>query len=292
MEVGAEAAYEEFGEEVARLTPPLQHRQAHLFGTALYEKKGSVGFPICGSLFSYGCAHALISAAMQKEGVSVLAKFADACRSTVWPPMCLHGIGHGLVRSIGYEDADVMEAIDLCINTVKDASTPGCIGGAIMEYDGQTLMGDAWAGRTMDGENTFEPCASAPRAAKSACYLWLVSWWYDNYSTSRMKPRGAFKQIGTLCEGLPDKEYTAQCMAGEGEMAASVANYDARGVLALCDASSDDPSSRLYCLAYAANMLLETPDGESDLMMLCDSVRAEDRDRCTYLARQGVSIFD
>ena len=162
-----------------------------------------------------------------------------------------------------------------------------------MEYDGQSMMGDVWAGRTMDGNNTFEPCASAPSSAKSACYLWLVSWWYDNYSSyGGMNPPDAFAQMGMLCEGIPNREYMAQCLAGVGEMAASVANYDGKNVLALCKASSKDPLSRMYCLGFGANMLLETSSGETDLETLCGSVEEGNYDRCRYLARQGVSIFD
>ncbi len=290
--VGDTAAYGEFANEITSLDPATQHMHAHIFGAALYAEKGSDGFPTCGALYSYGCAHALIAAAIQQEGVGVVSKFADACRKTAWPPMCLHGIGHGLVRTSDHTKKAISNVIDLCLNKVHDTSTAGCIGGAVMEYDGQTMMVGLGVQRPLVHGEEYEPCLSAPDAAKSACYLWIVSWWYDDMAAKGISREESFKRVGAMCAKLPESEFMPQCLAGEGEMVATEAGYDGAIARDLCDASSLEPLSRLYCKAYAANIILASPKGEEALKILCTSVRETERTKCVYLSRQGVSVFD
>lgn len=290
--LGAQDAYAEFAVSVKGLDPAMQHMQAHLFGAALYRQDGGSGFPVCGNLFSFGCAHALIASAIQVEGVDAVTGFAVSCAKTTWPQMCFHGIGHGLMRASGYTQEAVRKSIRLCIDSVKDISTAGCIGGVIMEYDGQSMTGSVEQVRELTDANTYEPCLSAPREAKSACYFWLVSWWYDDAIKKGTGPVEGFKRLGSLCDALPEREYVPQCLAGEGAMAAAVAAYTVEQSIELCEASSASPESQLYCKAYAGNILQETADGGRGTQALCRSLPEEFVARCTYLARKGVSVFD
>lgn len=289
---GAEKAYKEFATANAKLDPGESHMQAHLFGAALYAEKGDDGFPTCGSLFQYGCAHALIAAAMSKEGEAVVAKFSDACRATAWPQMCLHGIGHGLIRTFGTSDTDAQKAMRICIDTVGDSSTAGCVGGVIMEYDGQSMMGMSGGERTMTVKNTYEPCFFAPDKAKSACYYWIVSWWYDSLVAKKVFSMDIFKRLGSLCRSLPEAQFSSQCYAGMGAMAAAASGYTGPAAGAFCDGASENATARMYCRAYAANILLEGEPGSVEISKNLCSIEGIPLERCERLARKGVAALD
>lgn len=289
--IGAEPAYSEFRISAGELDPGASHMQAHLFGAALYAEKGDTGFPVCGSYFSYGCAHALIAAAIEKEGESAAGKFADACRKTTWPAMCLHGIGHGLMRTTDYTDAAIRKVLGLCIDQVNDTSTEGCVGGAIMEYDGQSMTPGMPSGRIMTDKNTYEPCRAAPEPAKSPCYYWIVSWWYDSLVAQKLNAVEVFKKLGPLCDHIPDTQFASECYAGEGIAAAAASGYTAPAAGALCDMAQVDATARMYCRAFAATILLDGETGESNLKNLC-SAESLPQERCEIVARKGISVFN
>jgi hypothetical protein len=161
-----------------------------------------------------------------------------------------------------------------------------------MEYDGQSMIASIDGEREQTEANTYSPCTAAPAEAKSACYFWIVSWWYDHLYLKGVYMSEAFTRIGTLCHDIPEQEYLPQCLAGEGAMAAAAGDYSAPESIALCDASSELPEERLYCKAYAGNILLETSDGEKGITQICSSVGEAYESRCTYLAHKGVSVFD
>jgi len=289
---GADKAYKDFQASVASLDQGTQHADAHSFGAALYSAKGIDAFPLCRDIFQYGCAHGFIATALQTEGMQVVAHFADVCRAQGYPGMCLHGIGHGLVSYLGYDDAALQKAVSACRDIAHDTSTAGCIGGSVMEF-GQKTMAIQKDSRVMTPENSYEPCLSLAPDAKSACYFWNAGWWYTrlNYIES-LTPEAAVKKMGQLCASQKETEYIGECFAGLGDIVAMASNYKGAEAVRMCDSASRDPSERLYCKAYAADIFLGDARTRPDAFIVCNSLPSDEKNRCMYLAQMGVGVFD
>jgi hypothetical protein len=292
--LGAEPAYKDFSEKISAFDAGTRHSYAHSFGAGLYAVQGASGFPVCRDLFEYGCAHGFIVRALQVEGEGAVGRLADACRKQPYPGMCLHGIGHGLVSYFGYDDSSFHRSIAICRDVVHDVSTAGCVGGATMEYGLKSMSFGALTVAPITEETKYAPCTDIVDDAKSACYFWLTGWWYSSQTTHEgASPRDAVKKMGTFCRQMPEQEFTGECFAGIGDNVSMAAEYDAKRAAEFCAASTPDAAERVYCKAYAENILLGDARTRDDAPYLCASEEKEaERSRCDYLARMGVAVFD
>ena len=290
---GAAEAYKEFGTDFSSFNPGSRHSYAHSFGAALYVTEGPSGFPVCRDLFEYGCAHGFMVRALQMEGEGAVGRLADACRKQPYVSMCMHGIGHGLVSYVGYDLPSFEHSVSICRDIVHDTTTSGCMGGATMEYGLKTMSFGLLSVAPVTEATKYEPCAKTGRDAKPACYFWLTGWWYSSLVTNeKLSPKDAVAKIGKFCELLPEQEYSGECFGGIGDNVAMAADYDAKKAIEFCEGAAKDPSERIYCKAYAENILLGDTRTTENAPYLCNSEKGADRDRCDYLARVGVSIFD
>jgi len=292
QQMGPDKAYEKFAKSVEGKAQGVQHGSTHAFGAALYEVEGDEGFPICRDLFQYGCAHGFIARALQIEGIGAVSRFAEVCRTQSYPGMCLHGIGHGLVSSMGYDEASYQKAVAACRNIAHDTSTAGCVGGSTMEYGLKTMATDGTTLEPVTDASRFEPCISTNEDAKSACYYWITGWWYT-YLTSNLRvlPYNAILRMGEYCRGMDESQYVGECFGGIGDNVVVASDYNGEKAIALCNAASPDVSEQLYCKAYAANILLGDAQSAKEATILCDSTGSL-RSRCQYLALHGVAVFD
>ncbi|MEN9561395.1 MAG: hypothetical protein RIQ56_668 [Candidatus Parcubacteria bacterium] len=291
--MGAEKAYAMFVESAANLDQGSRHSLAHAFGAGLYAKEGERAFPVCKDIYEYGCAHGFIAQAMRESGVAVVKRFADVCRKQGYPVMCMHGIGHGLVSYLGYEETAFSKSVRVCEGVVQDTSVAGCIGGAVMEYGLKTMAQAGTPIRSMTKENRYEPCESISSDAKSSCYFWLPGWWYSVFTTTDGKtPEVAIRDMGALCISMNETEFSGECFGGVGDMATVAGGYDGARVVELCELASEESSYQLMCKAYAANILLGDTRTKDEARVVCDSLPLREKDRCQFLAWKGVSIFD
>ena len=110
--VGGERAYNRLADAVANLSADDQHEYGHLFGDALYKVEGLKGITVCDTRFSYGCFHQILSDAMITYGPSAVTMLDQKCKAVLQDAYlsCQHGLGHGIMVSIGLNKEGYDEA--------------------------------------------------------------------------------------------------------------------------------------------------------------------------------------
>jgi hypothetical protein len=295
--VGGPAAYGEFADAIAQLNPGLQHQEAHIFGGALYEAEGIKGLSACDARFSYGCFHEFMGRAVAALGIGVVGQLNASCRQQFggdWLA-CQHGIGHGLIAYLGYDETALNKALGICSSLPYNDPIGGCSGGAFMEYNMKTVLqgeGNANATiRSVDLKDPFTPCDSLPSAYQPSCYFWQAQWW-DQIDMQNGEPiDGIFAQLGQRCAALSGT-LAERCFQGIGNITAPAANFDGTRSAALCDISSSNSVYQLYCRSFAANSLFEgNGGGTGDAQAVCVGLPGAQYAYCLAYAKNEANIL-
>ena len=294
--IGGKAAYAEFALAIAQLDPGQQHQEAHLFGKALYEAEGIKGVSTCDVRFSYGCFHEFMGRAIAALGIGVVGQLNDSCRQTLGPDFlaCQHGIGHGLIAYLGYDEASLEKSLDICASLPYSDPIGGCPGGAFMEYNLRTILqgeGDASASiRAEDPSDPFAPCDSLQSAYQASCYFWQVQWWDQTGKQKGETIDARFAQIGKWCATL-SSALARQCFQGLGNITPPEADFDGARSAALCDIATGDATDRLYCKSFAANSLFVGGAGEKgDAIAVCKGLSGNSYQYCAAYASNKANI--
>lgn len=283
---GGPAAYTEFARAVENLTPRQQHSAAHVFGDALFENASlREGIGTCDSRFTMGCFHALFGAAAVTMGTdSFLNEMQTACtgRTRGMERLCLHGVGHGILGSIGYETEDLVRALELC-ERIPDAGniTTGCWGGAFMEHNVQTLISLDSPERPLSEENMFEPCLVLPEKYRNSCMFWQPTWWHVALSRA-LADREIFGRMAMMCRSAPSAALGEACIKGIGFRATWTTGYDADLIAPLC-AQMQNTTDRLICWDTARNDLRKD-DAEHAAPAVCVGLEMEEYHSCSAAA--------
>lgn len=294
--LGGKAAYAALADEIEGLSPASQHEMAHAFGAALFAVEDTRGLSVCDGRFSYGCFHEFLGRAISYHGLSVVGKLNQGCIDTLVesPLSCQHGIGHGILASLGYDDDSLEKALDECADLPYNDPIGGCYGGAFMEYNVQTMLGtEAHIRRPNSHKEIFEPCASLPDEYQIACAFWQPQWWH----TAILNGAGsveAFERLGEYCRDMtPTDQLRRTCFEGIGNITPPAADFDAAKAAKLCDATSDNARDRLYCRSLAANSLGGGGAGKKgDGRAVCADLIGEAYNYCTAYARNAANIAE
>jgi len=120
MQLGPEAAYEQFKYAYRNHNPNTQHELAHVMGSLFYTTQGTGGVIYCDGAFSYGCYHEFFGQAIHNDGLEVIDFLNKACiEKNPHAEVCQHGLGHGI-------GLDIHEAPRLN-QTSQDDLTPGMV---------------------------------------------------------------------------------------------------------------------------------------------------------------------
>ena len=239
---GAKDAYAEFKERTEKAPLARQHFAAHVMGDVLAEKLGTEGITVCDTSFAFGCFHGLFSAIIAKEGTAVIKELDAACVKAygVMGTGCTHGIGHGILEYVGYEN--VAKALELCGLTTQKVPLLGCTSGVFMEYN-QPLGGDPQnlvpGTRPFDPTHPYMPCTHVPQQFQASCYFELGGWLRTSISDDAAKRSG-------VCAGLSG-EPRSRCYMGIGSGSAHEHGYDMTASLAECAALA--PADEFSCRA-------------------------------------------
>ncbi|MEX2008006.1 MAG: hypothetical protein WD850_00705 [Candidatus Spechtbacterales bacterium] len=278
--IGPEDAYEEFKHAYQQESYARQHTLAHIFGRVLYEKAGIEGFAICDSAFAFGCYHSFFGTSIKADGMSIVKELDGACRRRwggAYMP-CQHGIGHGILSSLGANH--LQDALDVC-STIMEQPTGGCASGIFMEYNFRTMSAVWGEGeRTLvrplrDERDVHMPCALLPQQYTSACYYEQPQWWEfvlgEDYERSK-----------ALCAEITEEDARGACFRGVGHYRANN-GYDIEKVHDVCGTIAAGMPEQLFCYQGAAWLFLARQNGGADTARaLCEAIkREEDRAVCS-----------
>ena len=272
VEIGPEKAYTEFLAKASTL-PLGTHNQAHAFGEALYAVEGLSGLRYCDSSFEFGCYHSFFGIAVAQEGIGVLSKFDEACKSA-YPQMympCQHGIGHGVLVYTDY--TNLVDALKLC-ETVSTLPTGGCSSGVFMENNFHTMDASAdTAHLRTAGDNLYAPCDTLPERFQASCYFEQVQWWQNVFNND-------FEHIGKLCAALSSSSaaYVA-CYSGIGNYVATFVDHQYQGIINLCS-TMPNKQTEAYCHEGASWLLLSKEETKDSAHTLCSVLQEPYKTTC------------
>lgn len=274
-DAGAAQAYQDF----VRLYSPLhfgkQHYGAHIMGALLYEKGGLSALTICDNNFSFGCYHAFFSQALAAEGVSVIAELDRQCveKYGEFGTGCQHGIGHGLLEYMGHDR--LAEALQSCKYTTQKNPLFGCTSGIFMEYNVPIIIDEERTYtkfRELDFARPYEPCPTLAEEFQGSCYYEMGQWWDKYYPDD-------YRDIGKLCENIPNPKHKESCYLGVGNVAAPSSEYDPAEALRKCLGMPTE-EGRLLCRSGASWSTFANPAFRDRAPQMCADLPIVEQKTC------------
>jgi hypothetical protein len=290
-ELGSNKAYQEFAEAVKDRPVTRQHEAAHAFGGALYDIEKLQGISTCDARFSFGCYHEFMGRAIADNGLGIIPELNDICAQSNRTNQlaCQHGIGHGIVSSIGYDEENLPLELSICRDLPYNDTIGGCYGGVFMEYNVRTMLGGTDI-RQVENGNMFAPCDSLESEYLPACMFWQPQWWNQTLSNGSDDP-DAFRRMGESCVGMStDRRLQNSCFQGIGNITPPSANFSPERTRALCETMPDEDAV-LQCKNTAANSLAASASDRRGAEMVCKGLVEDALKTCLkYAHLQAESI--
>lgn len=260
--LGVKEAYELFKKDGEGKPFGVQHTFAHIFGELIYDEKGVEGISDCDPTFSFGCYHSLAGKAIIEGGLSVVKDLDRACNKGFNSPNngCLHGIGHGILGYVGYDN--VNPALASCLDTWIVAPLGGCPGGVFMEHNFHTMESvESAKARSFDSTNPYAPCDAVEGQFTQQCYYYQALWWPHVLNKD-------YSKVEDLCSALRGLEDRRACFLGIGESVSTNSEFRPAETRAMCDAVKD-PQERLWCREGAWRIYYADPRTRQIAPELC-----------------------
>lgn len=257
-DIGGERAYRELAASVANLPTLTQHHESHAFGNALYAVEGLRSVSVCDNRFVYGCFHAFAIKGIVNEGVESIHAMNTACHAVLGKSVhqCQHGIGHGILATIGYSLDDLKETLRLCGTLENSDSLYGCNGGALMEYSLHGMLEEnAPPPILRDDRDAVEPCTRLTEPYLTPCAYWQNQWWVAARSSD--DKRELARDMGRWCTLLPGGEAALEaCIMGVANKMQYLTDEDASKTHAICSLVSTNARHRYVCQKESAGRFL------------------------------------
>lgn len=252
--VGPFVAYNELSLYIKNKDASFQHKEAHIFGGALFKIVGLSGISACDSNFGYGCFHQFVGTAINMLGIGSVATLNQECLKMEQIGACQHGIGHGLISYLGYDEASLSRAIIICDSIGGGSDINGCTGGLFMEYNMRTMLGENAKIRPLGEKGWSAECSKYSGISQKSCTYYLGQWWWA--LLSKMAEEEKFAHMGDWCSKVSDEKLKRICFEGVGQMAPAAADYKTSRSVDLCKTVSLEYDKQLYCRSYGANTFL------------------------------------
>ncbi len=267
---GGKEAYQEFGDMYGQENIFDQHENAHIFGEALYKAMGVEGVSVCDNSYSYGCYHSFFGFAILDKGIEVLPELDEACIAAYGNKGlgCQHGIGHGVIVELGYENLN--EALTECATLKWKGPIGGCSSGVLMEFNHHTM--DETGSRQPINNDYHYPCSEIDSRFIEACYFEQPAWW-------NVLEEGSYTFIGEECEKAQTLLGKEACYRGVGNLAAGVTMYSIPEILKVCQAMPN-PEGEILCIEGAAWNVSFQPGFEDTWTELCEPYGGAYYKRC------------
>jgi hypothetical protein len=245
--LGGESAYIEFQNEAQLIPVTTRHKNAHLFGEALYASEGTDGVTVCDTQFNYGCYHSFLGAAIQNEGIEIIPLLNDKCRDNLEEKgnSCPHGIGHGILSLIGYDFDNLTKSLEICSDLKLRDPYKGCLTGVFMEYFFHNMILDTGSIKKYDPAHPYYPCYQVEGKYRQACFFQLSQWWLEAIP-GKIEQR--VTTVNTLCTEVTNQKNQDECYRGLGLIVLSFINIDVEYGKKICDSLSSRRAS-LNCRA-------------------------------------------
>ena len=254
------------------------HRIAHTIGAAsLARFHGNVartfarGTSACWSGYYHGVLERSLLAVKSYSRASLARVSRRLCadrsvRAVTWLAyQCLHGLGHGLMLTTGY---DVRRSLDVCRRLATHWDAEACKGGVFMENISPMYGATS---RWLREDDPMYPCPAVAEADRYECY---------KRSTTRMLMVIGFdwERIAELCSTLR-ADWKEACFISFGRDTSAQNERDAAQIVPLCELARPYGAERICIQGAAMDITSNDADGMR-ATVLCRSLELRLRGAC------------
>jgi len=207
------------------------HLLGHVVGDELYKQEGGNGMTVCDNDFRNACSHAIVVGLFADEGEAALSKIVEACRKAPGGKgaytMCFHGLGHGILSSVGYKPEAAARLCEKAGTTERSSSeTTECIGGMVMEIVGggfhDRQLWEKERSRALVKNAPLALCRQAyiPTASRFMCYEYITPYLFEAVGADTGSPTEEnFAKAFRFCDSVPKSEAANRdaCFGGFGK---------------------------------------------------------------------------
>ncbi len=282
-EEGGVKAYEELVRQAAKEPLAVQHIAAHMLGRLLYNTEGMGAIAVCDSQLFYGCFHSVVMAAVGEKGLSAISELRKVC-SALKPDFkiaCEHGIGHGIIGTLGYGDAEIEQSLSLCSAQLPDSPyIDGCNGGVLMENIQRMMHDGSIHPLAFEIGKKWQTCEKLDAKYQDVCAYWQPMWWVSAIVPIPKDVEAFAKEMGAWCKEAPGGASAEQyCISSIGNVIYALIGTDTERTAAICAAATKDPGNIYRCQESAARRYLYSIPTEVALRA-CDGLYTEIRLKC------------
>jgi hypothetical protein len=275
---GPKAAIALVSKRYGQGSDPNCHRIVHAIGAgSLARNKGNVartfaeGSSICWSGYYHGVLERAFVDVKSYDPDELGAKSRGLCddpkvRARTWLAyQCLHGLGHGLMITTGYQ---LPLSLQVCKQLVTDWDRTSCKGGVFMEniltsYGGQS----PW----VRDDDPLYPCDWVGREDKFTCY--------QQATTRILRVIGVdWAKTAEIC-ATAERDFVSACFGSFGQNASVIASRHPRKIETTC-AIARPYGGEAACIRYAAMDITGTYTGGKEAARLCDTSASDLRGTC------------
>ena len=287
---GPKAALELFDRQYGDGSDPGCHRVAHTIGAAALARfAGNVAktFASGSSSCWSGYYHGVLERALLKVKSYDANALGDVARglcddrgvrAVSWLAyQCLHGLGHGLMITTGY---DLPRSLGACKRLTDEWDQNSCKGGAFMENIATSYGIES---RWVKADDPVYPCNWVAYPDKNACYQ-LV--------TSRiLRVVGPdWKRIAQICASVEDG-WVSTCFQSFGRDVSGTTHRDPKRILKLCGVARPYGGER-DCVLTAAMDMTANFTGGTQAARLCTATSSALRASCFQAVGSIMARFE
>jgi hypothetical protein len=286
---GPKVALARFDEKYGDFSDPNCHRVAHRIGSAsLARNRGDVantfaqGSSSCFSGYYHGVLEHSLLQVKSYDPISLGNVVRGLCEgaqmnASVWLKyQCLHGLGHGLMITTGY---DLPLSLKVCDRLTTPWETTSCNGGAFMENISNFF---GVTSRWLRDDDPVYPCDWVKQGDKLKCYEIVTS--------HILRVNGAsWPKAAETCANV-EKGWTSACFRSLGRDSAGQAHEDPEGITKLC-AVARQYGGEEACVMGAAEAMTGNFKTGQQAANLCRTVSSNLRAGCYYGIGSVMSMY-
>lgn len=277
---GPAAALERFDEQYGDGSDPACHRVAHTIGSAsLARNDGNVartfaqGSSSCWSGYYHGVLERALVGVRGYRPEKLAGVAAELCedrgvRAVTWLAyQCLHGLGHGLMITTGY---DLPLALKVCNRLGASWDRESCKGGVFMENISTSYGVQS---RWVRDDDAVYPCNAVDAGDKPTCYQLVTSRVLQVVGPD-------WERVAEICAGV-ESGWTRQCFESMGRDVSSQSHREAEAIAESCAAARPHAGER-DCIRFAAMDMTANFTGGAEAAGLCDMTTPALREPCFH----------
>jgi len=257
------------------------HIIAHKLGRLAWDKYHNIRklYFSEGNICGFGYLHGAITEALNSKSINqlipVTKTFCDVLEgvNTAALDECWHGIGHGVVASLGTLDS----GLQIC-ETLPKGGAHNCILGALMEVTAG--FSNDYSVALRETIKILNTCSSYSSPTSSSCI----------YASGPINIRidsknGNLEKSWKRCKKYAGK-YLLYCAQGLGAAVPSESGWDIKNSVSSC--SSIDPGFIISCLETALNTFANVFLDANKVKLFCNEVSSQYKKDCDSLSLNAI----